>query len=443
MAAGLCGAVLIVGIIASPGGAIGHLVPHAPGYAATSSKDAEQHDQAVQALTLANIQVTDLASNQTSVYSSSNVTPTYAQNTDCNTSTFTLCMSYGDGAGPNGGGFYMVVGPPGLKAGSYYPNIGSVTVHAGGAFCGEFSNDGPEIENVELDQYQFTPGPAPVKAVALQFTCVNPVVAITGTIAYNIFPTDPGAGYYIYGQQGELGGFGNDVYLDYLDGPYTLNLNAPIVGMATTSSGAGYWMTGSDGGVFASGDAGFYGSTGSLHLNQPVEGMAATPDGRGYWLVASDGGIFAFGDAGFYGSTGSLHLNKPVVGMAATPDGRGYWLVASDGGIFAFGDAGFYGSTGSLHLNKPVVGMAAAPNGGGYWLVASDGGIFAFGDAGFYGSTGSLHLNEPIVGMAATAAGGGYWLVASDGGIFTFGDAGFYGSLGGTGVTDVAGMAVS
>ena len=76
--------------------------------------------------------------------------------------------------------------------------------------------------------------------------------------------------------------------------------------------------------------------------------MAATPDGHGYWLVASDGGIFAFGDAGFYGSTGGITLNRPVVGMAATPDGHGYWLVASDGGIFAFGDAGFYGSTGGL-----------------------------------------------------------------------------------------------
>ena len=31
--------------------------------------------------------------------------------------------------------------------------------------------------------------------------------------------------------------------------------------------------------------------------------MAATPDGKGYWLVAKDGGIFAFGDAHFYGST--------------------------------------------------------------------------------------------------------------------------------------------
>ncbi len=37
-------------------------------------------------------------------------------------------------------------------------------------------------------------------------------------------------------------------------------------------------------------------------MNKPVVGMAATPDGQGYWLVASDGGVFSFGDAGFHGS---------------------------------------------------------------------------------------------------------------------------------------------
>ena len=41
-------------------------------------------------------------------------------------------------------------------------------------------------------------------------------------------------------------------------------------------------------------------------LNKPIVGMAATPDGRGYWLVAADGGIFSFGDAVFYGSTGGM-----------------------------------------------------------------------------------------------------------------------------------------
>ncbi len=222
------------------------------------------------------------------------------------------------------------------------------------------------------------------------------------------------------------------------------NASAPIVGMAATSDGNGYWLVGSDGGIFSYGDAPFYGSTGSLVLNAPIVGMASTPDGKGYWLVARDGGVFNYGDAQFWGSAGSLSLNAPIVGMAATPDGGGYWLVASDGGIFNYGDAQFYGSRGGQPLNAPIVGMAATADGGGYWLVASDGGIFSFGDASFAGSTGSLVLNAPIVGMAAAPGGGGYWLVARDGGLFSFGTATYEGSLGGTALPGpVVGMAAA
>ena len=145
-------------------------------------------------------------------------------------------------------------------------------------------------------------------------------------------------------------------------------------------------------------------------------------NGLGYWEVASDGGLFAFGDAQFYGSMGGRPLAAPVVGVAATPDDHGYWEVASDGGIFAFGDAGFYGSMGGQHLDQPIVGIAPTPTGAGYWEVASDGGIFAFGDAGFYGSMGGRHLDQPIVGIAPTPTGAGYWEVAADGGIFAFGE---------------------
>jgi len=194
---------------------------------------------------------------------------------------------------------------------------------------------------------------------------------------------------------------------------------------------AGYWTVASDGGIFAFGGAGFFGSTGSMTLNRPIVGMAPTPDGNGYWLVASDGGVFAYGDAGFFGSTGSVTLNRPIVGMAPTADGGGYWLVASDGGVFAFGDAAFDGSMGGQPLNRPIVGMAAVPGGGGYWLVASDGGIFSFGDATFHGSMGGQPLNAPVVGMVPGTFGAGYREVASDGGLFSFGDATFHGSMGG------------
>jgi hypothetical protein len=196
--------------------------------------------------------------------------------------------------------------------------------------------------------------------------------------------------------------------------------------------------------VLTYGDAGFFGSTGGITLMRPIVGMAATPSGGGYWTVASDGGIFAFGDARFLGSTGNIRLNRPIVGMTRTPSGNGYWMVASDGGIFAFGDARFLGSTGNIRLNQPVVAMAPTPTGNGYWLVAWDGGIFAFGDARFLGSTANIRLNQPVVAMASTASGKGYWMFASDGGIFTYGDAAFLGSgatldLG----SSVAGVAVS
>ena len=204
------------------------------------------------------------------------------------------------------------------------------------------------------------------------------------------------------------------------DAGITLRLNAPIVGMASTSDGHGYWTVGSDGGVFSFGDAKYAGSMGGRHLNAPIVGIAQGPASGGYWLVASDGGVFSFGDAHFWGSMGGKHLNAPVVGIASTPDHLGYWLVASDGGVFAFGDAHSAGSMGGKHLNAPIVGIASTRDGKGYWLVASDGGVFAFGDAHFWGSMGGKHLNAPVVSIAVDTATGGYWMVASDGGVFAF-----------------------
>jgi hypothetical protein len=54
--------------------------------------------------------------------------------------------------------------------------------------------------------------------------------------------------------------------------------------------------------VFSFGDATYHGSTGALHLNAPVVGMAVSPTGYGYWLGAADGGVFTFGRATYNGS---------------------------------------------------------------------------------------------------------------------------------------------
>ena len=68
---------------------------------------------------------------------------------------------------------------------------------------------------------------------------------------------------------------------------------------------------------------------GGAPLNDPVVGIAATADGGGYYLVAADGGVFTFGDARkLAGSLGGVHLNEPIVGIAVTADNKGHHSAA-------------------------------------------------------------------------------------------------------------------
>jgi hypothetical protein len=55
--------------------------------------------------------------------------------------------------------------------------------------------------------------------------------------------------------------------------------------------------------------------------------MAAVPGSMGYWLVGSDGGVFAFGTAHYDGSLGGQSLGYPITDIVATPTGGGYWLL--------------------------------------------------------------------------------------------------------------------
>jgi len=95
-------------------------------------------------------------------------------------------------------------------------------------------------------------------------------------------------------------------------------------------------------------------------LDKPVVGIAATTDGGGYWLVAGDGGVFSLGDAAFHGSLPGLHLTsyKPIVGILS-PDNGGYCVIGNDGGVYSFGDAPFAGSLGGKKLSSPIVSGAA------------------------------------------------------------------------------------
>ena len=240
-------------------------------------------------------------------------------------------------------------------------------------------------------------------------------------------PAGVRSGYWMVGSDGAVYAFGDA-------GPYGGAAPAPgttAVDLEPTPSGRGYWIVTSTGAVTTRGDAAPFGqpAAGSLARGETVTSLSATPTGQGYWIFTSRGRVLPFGDAAFFGDMSKVALNGPVLDSIPTPSGQGYYMVASDGGIFAFGDARFYGSMGGARLNAPVQSLVPTTTGKGYWLVASDGGIFAFGDAGFKGSMGGTKLNKPVTGMVRFADG--YLMVGEDGGIFDFSSRPFLGSLGG------------
>jgi len=98
-----------------------------------------------------------------------------------------------------------------------------------------------------------------------------------------------------------------------IDVPGGVTPSAQISGIATSVMGARLWLVGIDGGVFAPeiqtvqglvSPSPFLGSLPGLGIVPvtPIVGIAATADGDGYWLTSADGGVFAFGDARFFGS---------------------------------------------------------------------------------------------------------------------------------------------
>src|SRR5258705_445402 len=142
-----------------------------------------------------------------------------------------------------------------------------------------------------------------------------------------------------------------------------------VAGAALGPTAAFAASSGHDSTVFAFGTASFKGSTQGMALNAPIVGMAPTANGKGYWLVANDGGVFGF-NAPFFGSLGAMHLNAPIIGMAATPTGKGYWLVAQNGGVFNFGDAKDAGSgVHPLPRSREIIQITGVPGGGGSRLL--------------------------------------------------------------------------
>lgn len=225
-----------------------------------------------------------------------------------------------------------------------------------------------------------------------------------------------------------------------------------------TNAPQGYWLLGSDGGVFSFGAAHYYGRgrypatscdtaecTAVPMSGKPVA-MASAPTGNGYRILGADGEVMGLNATVCPYASGTTRPAAPMVAMADA-NGNGYWMAGADGGVFSACGAGFYGSAEPDHPSAPIVAMAATPDGGGYWLLGKDGGVFSFGDAGYYGrayvfscpggggsnASASCPAQVPPrpdrevsgtpVGIASAPDGRGYWITTSMGDLAAFGDA--------------------
>ena len=225
---------------------------------------------------------------------------------------------------------------------------------------------------------------------------------------------------------------------------------------------------------------------GQLTSSAPSSASCRRPTRR-LLADASDGGVFAFGDTGFYGSIPGLglhpagsglpnSLNAPIVGMVPSTDDGGYFMVASDGGVFAFGDAQFAGSVPGhrrlfgcrgggharrqrqrllagdrdrqrLHLRRRPVLRAPGPHGSPSPRRCPRPTARATGSCSANGAGLRLRRRRPTSAVAAGAdsaastrpppsspppTAAGYWVAVGHGAVYNFGDAPNDGGMAGT-----------
>ena len=172
---------------------------------------------------------------------------------------------------------------------------------------------------------------------------------------------------------------------------------------------------------------------------RPIVGMATTSDGKGYWLVAADGGVFAYGDAAFAGSIGATRLNAPIVGIAGNGTG-GYLLVGCGRRHLRLRLATFHGSAGgstwsprsSVSPRRPTAPattwpqptVECSPTTHRSWVrrhgsptrrssgsppehragtpsPAKSGAVFAYPSSNYYGSQVGSGASAPVVSVAS------------------------------------------
>jgi CHAP domain len=81
-----------------------------------------------------------------------------------------------------------------------------------------------------------------------------------------------------------------------------------------------------------------FGSMAGRKMNAPIVGIASTPSGKGYWMIGEDGGIFCFGDAQYkgpilpyYKQWGiGLGTQAPIIGIRRGSSNADYIIVTDN-----------------------------------------------------------------------------------------------------------------
>ena len=154
----------------------------------------------------------------------------------------------------------------------------------------------------------------------------------------------------------------------------------------------------------------------------PIVAMAATPDGGGYWLADANGTVFSFGDALQLAPVSPVRVTSSVTGLAVSGNGTGAWMAEQDGTVLSLGTATAHGSLTGVPATSPVTSIAAvlmpAPDTLAYDLAEADGRVAAVGQAAYYGSAFGKHLVARIIALVSTPDRKGYWLIGADGSVY-------------------------
>lgn len=187
-----------------------------------------------------------------------------------------------------------------------------------------------------------------------------------------------------------------------------------------------------------------------------------TPSGNGYWICGSDGKVYAFGDAPHPGDLITQGRSDTATSFTPHPSGEGYWILGISGTVYTYGPIPFYGHLTDVLSGPPFpagvipTGIDASYTGNGYRIVVSSGAVYDFGDAPYHTvqqlrypsgipylfpviGVNEYQLDAPIVAIHRDATNSGYYILGADGSVFVCGDAAFEGSLPGNYQTDLPG----